>query len=63
MHSQRWMFTSPGGENEYKMPSVTREHYSAVLKTKSLEKSSETESGKSKWHVKVVYILIFNLYL
>ncbi|XP_050424621.1 uncharacterized protein LOC126835827 [Adelges cooleyi] len=31
MQSQRWVFTSPGGEDEYKKPSVTREHYTAAV--------------------------------
>lgn len=52
MQSQRWMFTSPGGENEYKKPSVTREHYAAAFEVKAREKSTETESGKSKCHKK-----------
>jgi len=48
MYSQRWMFTSPGGENEYKKPSVTRAHYDAVVETKKMqeEKNIETESGE-----------------
>lgn len=52
MQSQRWMFTSPGGENEYKKPSVTQEHYAAVFEVKAREKSAETECGKSKYHEK-----------
>lgn len=49
MHSQRWMFSSPGGENEYKKPSVTREHYDAVVEAKKEldENPIETESGES----------------
>lgn len=38
---------SPGGENEYKRPSVTREHYDAAIETKLRQKTSEvTEHGK-----------------
>jgi len=50
MHSQRWMFTSPGGENDYKKPSVTREHYDAVVKAKKErdENHIETDSGESQ---------------
>lgn len=50
MHSQRWMFTSPGGENEYKKPSVTREHYDAVVEAKKERDGNlnETESGESQ---------------
>lgn len=49
MHSQRWMFTSPGGENEYKKPSVTRQHYDAVVEAKKAREENlvETESGES----------------
>lgn len=48
MQSQRWMFTSPGGENEYKKPSVTREQYAAVIEAKEAqEKYPMTESGIS----------------
>jgi len=47
MQSQRWMFTSPGGENEYKRPSVTQEQYAAVIGAKQAqEKCPVTESGK-----------------
>lgn len=51
MHSQRWMFTSPGGENEYKKPSVTREHYDAVVKAKKEQDENliETDSGESQY--------------
>lgn len=45
MQSQRWMFMSPGGENEYKRPSVTREHYSAVIQEILRNKSAETDNG------------------
>lgn len=46
MLSQRWIFTSPGGENEYKKVSVTREHYDAVIEAKAREKSTIiSESG------------------
>lgn len=44
MHSQRWMFTSPGGENEYKRLSTTREHYD-VIDAKEKEETVETETG------------------
>lgn len=47
MQSQRWMFTSPGGEDEYKRPSVTREHYDAVIKAK--DELTLTETGKLKY--------------
>jgi len=50
MQSQRWMFTSPGGEDEYKKPSVTREHFDAVFEAKAREKSLETENGKLHKH-------------
>jgi len=48
MHSQRWMFMSPGGENEYKKPSVTRAHYDAVVEAKKAQEENhiETESGE-----------------
>jgi len=44
------MFTSPGGENEYKKPSITREHYDAVVEAKKErdENLIESESGKSQ---------------
>lgn len=42
MQSQRWMFTSPGGEDEYKRLSITKEHYAA----KNPEKPVESVSGK-----------------
>jgi len=44
------MFSSPGGENEYKKPSVTREHYDAVVEAKKEldENPIETESGESQ---------------
>ncbi|KAL4120443.1 hypothetical protein QTP88_013134 [Uroleucon formosanum] len=50
MHSQRWMFTSPGGENEYKKPSVTREHYDAVVKAKKEQDENliETDSERKR---------------
>lgn len=50
MQSQRWIFTSPGGENEYKNPSVTRQHYadSIALEKKHKMEKKETESGESK---------------
>ncbi|CAI6349182.1 unnamed protein product [Macrosiphum euphorbiae] len=50
MHSQRWMFSSPGGENEYKKPSVTREHYDAVVEAKKEldENPIETESERKR---------------
>jgi len=50
MHSQRWMFTSPGGENEYKKPSVTRLHYDAVIEAKRAQEENhiETENGESQ---------------
>lgn len=41
MQSHRWIFTSPGGENEYKRHSVTREHYDSVIEAKEQEKSAE----------------------
>lgn len=44
MQSQRWMFMSPGGEDEYKRPSVTREHYDAVIEAKN--NTTLTETGK-----------------
>jgi len=41
---------SPGGENEYKKPSVTREHYDKVVKMKKErdENLIKTESGESQ---------------
>ncbi|XP_025202592.1 uncharacterized protein LOC112599750 [Melanaphis sacchari] len=50
MHSQRWMFTSPGGENEYKKPSVTRAHYDAVFEAKKMQEKNhiETESERKR---------------
>lgn len=41
---------SPGGENEYKKPSVTRENYDAVVAAKKErdENLVETESGESQ---------------
>ncbi|XP_027842059.2 uncharacterized protein LOC114123325 [Aphis gossypii] len=50
MHSQRWMFTSPGGENEYKKPSVTRAHYDAVVEAKKAQEENhiETESERKR---------------
>lgn len=47
MTSQRWMFTSPGGEDEYKKSSVSREHSDAVFEAIAREKSAETENGKA----------------
>ncbi|CAH1725906.1 unnamed protein product [Aphis gossypii] len=50
MHSQRWMFTSPGGENEYKKPSITRAHYDAVVEAKKAQEENhiETESERKR---------------
>lgn len=50
MQSQRWMFMSPGGENDYKNPSVTRQHYgeAIALREKQKMEKKETENGKSK---------------
>lgn len=56
MQSQRWMFTSPGGENEYKRPSVTREHYDAVIAIKTLESAKTTESGKYLKNLRIVSV-------
>lgn len=46
MESQRWIFTSPGGDDEYKKPSVMQEQYNAVIEVIEQEKSIETEIGK-----------------
>jgi ribosome maturation factor RimP len=50
MQSQRWIFTSPGGEDEYKKPSIARQHYgdTIALKTKQKMEKKETENGELK---------------
>ncbi|XP_015376789.1 PREDICTED: uncharacterized protein LOC107171072 [Diuraphis noxia] len=48
MHSQRWIFTSPGGENEYKKPSVTREHYDAVVEAKKERDGNLIETERER---------------
>ncbi|XP_060853570.1 uncharacterized protein LOC132931674 [Rhopalosiphum padi] len=48
MHSQRWMFTSPGGENEYKKPSVTRLHYDAVIEAKRAQEENHIETENER---------------
>jgi len=47
MQSQRWIFTSPGGEDEYKKPSVTQEQLAAVIEAKEASDKcpAVTESG------------------
>ncbi|VVC31283.1 Hypothetical protein CINCED_3A025406 [Cinara cedri] len=48
MNSQRWVFTSPGGEDEYKKPSVTQKNYDAVIEALAREKSAETENERKR---------------
>lgn len=61
MQSHRWIFTSPGGENEYKRGSVTREHYDSVIEAKEQEKSTEISvNGK---YVDVIFLIFLRISL
>lgn len=61
MQSRRWIFTSPGGENEYKRGSVTREHYDLVIEAKEQEKSTEISvNGK---YVDVIFLSFLRISL